>query len=115
MDPMGYLCTMRGDFALSNSFYMLVEHLKESYELTLNKDYCNHILCESLSGFSCHETPICEIKLIDKDLDIFINKENKNIELFGKKHIEYTIGLRTDEGIRVLDQWFNKWTSFFEK
>lgn len=47
----GIYLYQNGDyFALSNSFYMLTEHLKEKYTLTLNKDYCNHILSDALSS-----------------------------------------------------------------
>ena len=100
-----------GDFALSNSFYMLVEHLKENYTLTLNKDYCNHILCDSLVSLSCQETPVREIELIDKDTNIIIY--NNTINYQQRDYKENSIKLDSEEGIKVLDQWFYRWTTLF--
>lgn len=98
-------------FALSNSFYMLVEHLKEDYTLTLNKDYCNHILCDPLVTLSCQETPIREVKLIDKDLNIKIS--NNAINYQQRDYKENSIKLDSEEGIKVLDKWFYRWTTLF--
>ncbi len=100
-----------GYFALSNSFYMLVEHLKENYTLTLNKDYCNHILCDSLASLSCQETPVREIELIDKDTNIIIY--NNTINYQQRDYKENSIKLDSEEGIKVLDQWFYRWTTLF--
>lgn len=90
---------------------MLVEHLKEDYILTLNKDYCNHILCDPLVSLSCRETPIREIKLIDKDLNILIS--NNAIKYCQRDYKENSIKLDSEEGIKVLDQWFYRWTTLF--
>ena len=100
-----------GYFALSNSFYMLVEHLKEDYTLTLNKDYCNHILCNSLTSLSYQETPVREIKLIDKDSNIIISNNTINYQL--RDYKENSIKLDSEEGFNVLDKWFYKWTALF--
>ena len=109
---MAYICIGGGgDFALSNSFYMLVEHLKEEYTLTLNKDYCNHILCDFLASLSCKETPVCEIQLIDKDLNIIIS--NNTINYQQRDYKENSIKLDSEEGIKVLDKWFYRWTTLF--
>lgn len=106
-----YLYSTEGYFALSNSFYMLIEHLKEDYTLTLNIDYCNHILCDTLASLSCQETPICEIKLIDKDLNIIISNNTVKFQQIDYK--ENSIKLSSEEGIQVLDQWFYRWTALF--
>ena len=106
-----YLYRWGGYFALSNSFYMLVEHLKENYTLTLNKDYCNHILCDSLVSLSCQETPVREIELIDKDTNIIIY--NNTINYQQRDYKENSIKLDSEEGIKVLDQWFYRWTTLF--
>ena len=100
-----------GYFALSNSFYMLAEHIKEDHALTLNKDYCNHILCDPLASLSYQETPVCEIKLIDKDLDMVIS--NNTIQYRQRDYKENSIKLDSEEGIKVLDQWFYRWTTLF--
>ena len=108
----GIYLYQNGDyFALSKSFYMLTEHLKEKYTLTLNKDYCNQILCDSLVSLACQETPICEIKVLDKDLNIIIQKNM--IKYYQRDYKENSIRLDSEEGIQVLDKWFYRWTTLF--
>lgn len=53
-------------FALSNSFFRLLDHVKFRYPLTVNRDYCYYLLLNGLSSDSYSETAVNEIQLIDR-------------------------------------------------
>ena len=50
-------------FALSNSFFRLLDHVKFRYPLTVNRDYCHHLLANSLCSQAYSETAVNEIQL----------------------------------------------------
>ena len=96
-------------FALSNSFFRLLDYVKFRYPLTVNKDYANQILADGLCAISYSETAVNEISLVDRSaiLHVDIPKKFLQIELIDYK--EYTVPLDTEEGIATLDRWFGLW------
>lgn len=64
-----------------------------------------------MANLSYHETPIREITLIDKDLNIIIS--NNTINYHQRDHKENSIKLDSEKGIKVLDKWFYRWTTLF--
>jgi hypothetical protein len=64
-----------------------------------------------LVSLSYHETPIREITLIHKDLNIIIS--NNTINYYQREHKENSIKLDSEKGIKVLDKWFYRWTTLF--
>ncbi len=100
-------------FALSNSFFRLLDHLKHRVSLTLNRDYANYFLSRDLCSESYSETMVNEINVVDKDVIIVINPETADLYF---KHIYYgekTVYVNSPEGIRILDNWYQKWIAIF--
>ena len=60
-------------FAISNSFFMLFDYLKDRVELTFNRDYANHMIVVNLADLSYAETMINEIHILPRDIQIIIN------------------------------------------
>ena len=97
-------------FAISNSFLKLVEYLKETYELTLNKDNAEaFLLSYPLYSFDYDGTLVNEITTIQKDVKISINKTDKSIELHKIDYKFQSVNLDSPEGIEILDNWYYKW------
>jgi len=101
-------------FAISNSFTLLVDKLKHGNRLTINYNYMYQYIATSLETDSFSETPINEISVIDRGMIVVIDKNCKAINF---KKIDYEEGkyfVDSYEGMQILDQWFNFWTSAFK-
>ena len=97
-----------GYFALSNSFFLLVEYLFGKQNLTLNKDFADNFLVTSLCTFSINETMINEIIPLPSNSLINISIKKKiNISYIQNK--ENTIPLESKEGLKIIDKWYDKW------
>ena len=108
-----YLFRKDDYFALSSSFFLLAEHLSKKYPLTLNRDYSNHILLEGLASLAYSETPINEISITDKNSVFTIDIAEKTLMESASTCIEDIYRLDTEEGLRTLDHWFDRWTRIF--
>ena len=62
-----YLFRQGDYFALSNSFFRLLDHVKFKYPLTVNRDYCHYLVTDILSSITYFETAINEIELVDRN------------------------------------------------
>ena len=102
-------------FALSNSFFRLLDHIKGSYPLTLNRDYANYFLVEGLASQSYSETLINEIKLTDRNSVFLLDIQTKSIQVDIKKCSEGLYSLGSTEGMSTLDSWFTTWVTIFRE
>lgn len=71
-----YIYQKNDYFAISNSFLKLVEYLKYSHGLSLNKDYADAFLFADLVSFAYCDTLVNEINLIPRNYIININKKD---------------------------------------
>ncbi len=104
-----YLFQRDGYFALSNSFLLLVEKVKSRFPLTLNYDYANALHVAGLSPIANEDTIVNEIEVLPRNVQVVIDKNTKKIEYKKINYKEHSIKLDSEEGIRILDQWFCKW------
>ncbi|MCH5249301.1 MAG: hypothetical protein J1E98_05195 [Lachnospiraceae bacterium] len=102
-------------FAISNSFFRLLDHIKKEYPISLDRDYCNHIIVDNLASLTCSETPVKEIKLIAKNAVIKIDILKKQLYFDYIDYKEDSFSLNSEEGLAVLDHWFERWTTLFKK
>ncbi len=100
-------------FVLSNSFFRLMDYIKYKVPLSLDRDYANHILLDGLASHAYSETPVNEIKLLDKDIVITIDISTKKLSFQIIKYGEDSYSIDSSEGMNMLDTWFNKWTAVF--
>ncbi|MBQ3444239.1 MAG: hypothetical protein IJG33_13450 [Selenomonadaceae bacterium] len=104
----------RGDyFALSNSFFRLVDHVKFKYPLTLNRDYCHHLIISALVSHAYSETAINEIRLVERNAIIHIDSNKKILETEPIDYKENTLPLDSEAGIATLDKWVDLWGVVF--
>lgn len=96
-------------FAISNSFIMLVNHIKDKYELTLNHDYSVSFLTSDVCSYDIDETLINEIYILPRNYIINIDKSKKEIYYKEIDYEENTLSLNSFEGIKTLDEWYYKW------
>lgn len=106
-----YLFQKGSYFALSNSFLLLQEYLKDFFPLSLNKDFANYFIVASLCSMSFSETLINEIKVLRRDAVIDIDIEEKDLHITYKDYKEHSVSINSEEGIALLDRWFEKWTN----
>ena len=100
-------------FAIGNSFLMLLEHLKEkNVKLTLNKTFCLHLFRE-ICSFSNAETVVNEIRNVRKDCILHIDLATQEMREELIDYHDQTIGLDSPEALKVLDDWYEKWTGVF--
>lgn len=99
-------------FALSNSFQRLVDYLKPSKVLTVNTDYADYFVNAELCSVAFSETLIKEIRCLDRCAEVNIDISRKELEISLHDYGENTVELSSPEGMRVLDEWYHKWTQF---
>ncbi len=98
-------------FALSNSFFRLLDHVKFKYPLTVNRDYCHYFLVNSLCSHTYSETAVNEIQLIDRSAIVHLNIEKKILEIELIDYKENTVPLDSEDGMLTLDNWLDFWSN----
>ena len=98
-------------FALSNSFFRLLDHIKFRYPLTVNRDYCYHILLINLCSHACLETAINEIRLVERNVIFHIDISKKSYRMDFIDYRENSISPDSEGGIALLDKWFELWNN----
>ena len=100
-------------FALSNSLFRLLDHIKFKYPLTVNRDYCYHLLISVLVSHTYSETAVNEIQLIERNAVVHIDTKRKTLETEMINYKEHTLSLDSAEGIATLDRWVEFWGKIF--
>ena len=75
-----YLFKKDDFFAISNSFVMIVEYLKNNHSISLNYDNAHSLLSLGLCAVSYTETLVNEIKMLPRDNIVKINIFNHLIK-----------------------------------
>ena len=104
-----YLFSHDDYFALSNSFFRLLDHVKFRYPLTLNRDYCYHLMLNTLTSHAYSETAVNEIQMVERNAILQIDIAEKNLKLKMIDYKEHSISLDSKEGIATLDRWVALW------
>ncbi len=103
----------KGDyFAISNSFHYIVENIRKSFPLTVNKDYMQCFLLYRLVSPACSETMVNEVTMLPRNISVIIDKEKRTLSLYKKKIEDETIALDSEQGMAALDNWYHSWTGF---
>ena len=111
-----YLYEHEDYFAISNSFLKLTEFLSKSDKpISLNKDYANYYLSVALTVSVPDETLINEITMLSRNCIVHIDKESKKLTTEELDFKETTISLDTEEGIKILDDWYFRWVELFRE
>ena len=108
-----YLFRHGDDFALSNSFFRLLDHVKFRYPLTVNRDYCNYLLVNDVCSHAYSETAVNEIQLVDRSAILHIDTVKQSLTTEFIDYKEYTVPLDSEEGIATLDRWVELWGNIF--
>ncbi len=98
-------------FALSNSFFRLLDHVKFKYPLTVNRDYVNYLTSVSLCSLTCPETAINEIQLIDRNEILHIDTKKFSLQKEWIDYAEFSVPLDSKKGIAILDNWVELWSN----
>lgn len=100
-------------FALSNSFFRLLDHVKFRYPLTVNRDYCHYVMADLVAVQAYSQTAVNEISLLDRSaiLQIDIAAKIFDIELIDYK--VHSVSLDSAEGVAILDRWVEFWGNLF--
>lgn len=106
-----YLYRDKDYFAISNSFYMLLEHLKASRSLTPDYDFASAFIAEDLCSIAYSDTPVREIKMLPRNARLKISLTDGSIEIQHLDYEENTIEIESTKALEMLDTWFYKWTS----
>lgn len=107
------LCLYKRDhyFALSNSFLRLVEYLKSRQVITMNEDYAKHFVAAEMCSIAYSETMVSEIEMLEKNVIVEIDIDSKKLDLHYIDYKENTVKIDSQEGIRILDSWYDRWTN----
>ena len=98
-------------FALSNSFFRLLDHVKFKYPLTVNRDYCHQLLLNDLCSHAYSETAVNEVRLVERNAVVHIDVATRDLQTELIDYREQSIALDTEEGIATLDRWIEFWGS----
>lgn len=97
-------------FALSNSFFRLLDHVKFICPLTPNRNYLNYLLVIDLCNEATYsDTAVNEIQLLDRNAIVTIDLAAKNFQIELPDCNEHTVALNSAEGMATLDRWFDFW------
>lgn len=108
-----YLFEADDYFALSNSFTLLVDHIKGKHCLSLNEDYANCFVIADLCSMSYSETLIKEIQPLPNNVYVIIDIQSKGIIVCEKDYKVDSVPLDSQEGFELLDAWRNRWKDVF--
>ena len=106
-----YLYRHHEYYAFSNSFIALLQYVRHKYPITLNKDYADYYLVSSVCPFTFSDTLVKEIELLDRSLKITIDIQNKNYSFERIDYNENTVEVDSEKAVRLLDIWYDKWSS----
>ena len=79
----------------------------------MNEDYAKYFISADLCSLSYSETLVNEIKVLPKNYSLNINLNTKSFLLNFIDYKEQSISVNSDEGIKILDNWFYRWTTIF--
>ncbi|OBW94811.1 hypothetical protein [Gallibacterium anatis] len=99
-------------WAFSNSFTLLTDNLYKRYNLTLNNDYARHFLLGEHTSLAYSETLINEINILPRNIEVIIDLNSFTYTTQEINYPEESIALESEEGIKIIDYWFTKWTHF---
>lgn len=102
-------------WAISNSFYGLYEYINENrLNRTLNQDYINlFIKSNPITTVAYKDTIFNEIELIPSNIEIRIDKINKEINYLETKEPDF-IDIDTPEFYNFIDVWTEKWINIIQ-
>ena len=100
-------------FALSNSFLLLEEYLIGKQNISFNKDFADNLLISDLYSYSIYETLIKEIIQLPSNVFIVINIKKKTFNIFDINYNENSVPLESEDGIKIIDNWIDKWGYIF--
>ena len=100
-------------FALSNSFFRLLDHVKYRYPLTVNRDYCHYLMVEFVAVQSYSQTAVNEIQFVARNAVIHADILKKNLEIELIDYKEHSVPLDSERGIKILDRWVEFWGNLF--
>ena len=104
-----YLYCYESYFAISNSFFRLQDFIKKSHVICAKMDYLRHLFPAGLCSLAYEETAINEIKWIDRNATVFIDKRSRTLSIAIESEETNTIPLESEEGLAILDDWFERW------
>ena len=102
-----------GYFSLSNSFLLHEEYLSGKYNMSFNQDFADNFIISELCSPSIHETLIKEIIKLVPNAFIIININLKKLTINYKNQEDNTVPLESEEGLKLIDNWVNKWAYIF--
>ncbi len=100
-------------FAVSNSLYLLADHVKRTHTLSINRDYCYAYAVLGQSTFAFTQTIYNEIKMLPRNTILHINKAGRTYRIEKTDLRERTVPINSKEAIDILDGWIYRWSSFF--
>lgn len=100
-------------FAISNSFFMLSDYLKDKFVINLNSDYANALIPATPCSNFFKETLVEEIQILPHDYIIQIDINNASLEYTKIDYEEKTIPVDSKECLDILDKWYYRWVNVF--
>ena len=106
-----YLYEKDNYFAISNSFIKLLDYLKDSENLSFNKEYADAFLFSDYVTYAYGETLVKEIEVLPRNYEFIIDKASKSIEYVKLDFEERSVSITSQEGLEILDKWHEKWVT----
>lgn len=118
-DAMGryglFLFQSEDNWILSNNFQYLADYVKGKYPLTLNKDYADAFILESVCSHVYKETLFREITWLDRHAVVSIGVSKASISVNISRKPEKTISVDSEQGLARMDEWHDKWVAIISR
>lgn len=97
-------------YGISNSVVALIDHMRQrGKKLTLNRDYANMFIADILCNMTLEASMAREISFVEPGAEIRIDIATKDYQIIPHRFLQSKLSLDTEEGIRTLDSWYDKW------
>lgn len=94
----------------SNAYLKMVDYIINSkLNISLDKDFCVQYIFSNEEPININDTMIKEIKRLDKEISVEIDKSNGEVNLIENDWEVNAVKVDSKEAIDILDKWYNKW------
>ena len=104
-----YLFQEEGYYAISNSFFLLVEHIKNDHKITVNEDFVNHFMATWITSLSYSQTALNEVTYLPSNAVVkLIDSKTIKVEYTNSEKYN-SLSVDSKEGVEQIDRWYTKW------
>ncbi len=101
-------------WAVSNSFFKLLETVGVQKKITLNIGDAESLFLTDMMSQSVFKTLVNEIKSVPIWSTVYIDIKDKKFRIDNDYRLKRRVNIDSEEGMRIIDTWINKWAKLYK-